>query len=225
MPSEASVRLILLLSLLSMMAMAQQTAVPSDQDYLHKTVFKNSYLIVLHVTIPPGKSTGFHTHSRDAMAVRLSESKTKMQELGKDPGPVIDHHPGEVSANDYVKTPLTHKVINAGDTDFDVLDIEAFKRSDGPHGKPIGPVAAENASMVAYKYELAPGQSSAQHTHERPYLIVAATQMQLKMTSPDGQSSEHPVKPGDLHWIDQKVTHTLTNSGTEKGVLIEIELK
>jgi quercetin dioxygenase-like cupin family protein len=130
-----------------------------------------------------------------------------------------------VTANDYVKSPLTHKVINAGETDFDVLDVEALRRSDGPHGKPIGPVAAENASMRAYRYELAPGESSPQHAHERPYLIVAATPMELKMTSPDGQSSSHPVKPGDLHWIDQKVTHTLTNNGKGKAVIVEVELK
>jgi quercetin dioxygenase-like cupin family protein len=78
-------KVLLLLFLFSVAALAQQAAVPSDQDPLHKTVIKNSYLLVLHVTIPPGQSTGFHTHSRDAMAVRLSESKTKMQELGKEP--------------------------------------------------------------------------------------------------------------------------------------------
>lgn len=218
-------KFIILVSLLSMVAMAQQTALPSDQDPMHKTVFKNDYAIVLRVTLPPGQSTGFHTHSRDAMAVRLSKSKTKMQEMGKDTSQIIDHYPGEVSANDYVKTPLTHQVSNAGGTDFDVLDVEAVKAYDGPHGKPIARVAAENATMVAYQYELAPGDSTPQHTHERPYLIIAATPMQLKMTATDGQSSEHPVKAGDLHWIDQKVTHTLTNSGTEKGTIVEIEWK
>jgi len=210
---------------MSVIAMAQQAGVPSDHDPLHKTVLKNSYLIVLHVTIPPGQSTGFHTHSRDAIAVRLSDAKTKMQEVGKEPGEIIGHHPGEVSANDYAKKPYTHKVINAGDSDFVVFDVEAFKHFDGPHGAPIGPVAAENASMRAYRYELAPGASSAQHTHERPYLIVAATPMELKMTAPDGQPQEHPVKIGDLHWIDQTATHTLTNNGKEKGVIVEIEMK
>ena len=225
MPSEARVKVILLLSLLSMVAMAQEKAVPSDQDPMHKTVFQNSYVIVLRVTLGEGQSTGWHTHSRDAMAVRLSTAKTKMQNLGQDKGQIVDHYPGEVSANDYVKSPLTHKVSNAGETTFDVFDVEAFKKFEGPHGNAIGPVAAENATMRAYKYELAPGQSSPEHTHERPYQIVAATPMQLKMTGPDGQAMEHHVDTGDLHWIDQKVTHTLTNSGQEKGVIVEIEWK
>lgn len=204
--------------------MAQQP-VSSDQEPLHKEALRNSYMLVLHVMIPPGKSTEFHTHSRDSVAVHLSDAQIKIQEPEKEArGPNI-LHPGDVSANDYATHPYTHKVINAGDTVFDVFDIEALKRPDGPQKKPIGPVAAENASMRVYRYELAPGASSPQHTHERPYMIVAATPMELKMTAPDGQASAHPVKAGDLHWVDQKVTHTLTNQGSEKGVIVEVELK
>jgi quercetin dioxygenase-like cupin family protein len=208
-----------------MVAMAQERAVPSDQDPMHKTVFKNDYVIVLRVTLAEGQSTGWHTHSRDAMAVRLSNAKTKMQNLGQDTSQIVDHYPGEVSANDYANGALTHKVSNAGNTVFDVFDVEAFKKFDGPHGNAIGPTAAENATMRAYKYELAPGQSSPQHTHERPYLIIAATPMDLKMTGADGKTMEHPLKTGDLHWIDQRVTHTLSNNGSEKGVIVEIEWK
>ena len=47
------------------------------------------------------------------------------------------------------------------------------------------------------------------HTHERPYLFVAATPMHLKMTAPDGRSLLEEVKPGDFHWDDAKVTHAL----------------
>jgi hypothetical protein len=60
---------------------------------------------------------------------------------------------------------------------------------------------------------------------ERPYLIIAATPMQLSMKSPDGASMDHPIRAGDFHWIDRKVTHVLTNSGTEAGVIVEVELK
>jgi hypothetical protein len=63
------------------------------------------------------------------------------------------------------------------------------------------------------------------HTHERPYLIVAVTPMHLKMTAVDGRSLTEQVKPGDFHWVDSKVTHTLTNDGATEGQIIEIELK
>jgi len=223
--SEAKMKVFLSMSLLGALAMAQQSPVASDKEPLHKTIFRNDCVLVLHVVIPPGKSTEFHTHSRDAVAVRLSDAGTKTQEPGKPVGESRITHPGDVSANDYAKQPYTHKVINAGNTVFEVLDIEVLKRPDGPQTKPIGPAVAENASMRAYRYELAPGASSPQHTHERPYMIIAATPMDLKMTAPDGQVSTHPVKPGDLHWVDQKVTHTLANQSTENGVIIEVELK
>jgi mannose-6-phosphate isomerase-like protein (cupin superfamily) len=35
----------------------------------------------------------------------------------------------------------------------------------------------------------------------------------------------HPVKAGDFHWVESAVTHTLANEGSEKGVLVEFELK
>ena len=94
-----------------------------------------------------------------------------------------------------------------------------------PSGSVAAPVAAENASARVYNWMLAPGATSAMHTHERPYLIVAATSMQLKMTAPDGQSFSERVKPGDFQWVDSKVTHTLTNEGEAKGQIVEIELK
>lgn len=211
--------------LLGTAAMAQQTTVPSDHDPMHKTVFRNDYLLVLHVVLKPGESTGVHTHSRDAIAVEMAEAQTSMQEPGKQPGGPRQVHPGDVVAYSYARQPFTHKVINAGKTDFNVLDVELLKRPDGPETKAVAPVAAENPGMRAYRWELGPGVSSAQHTHARPYLIVAATPMELKMASPDGQAMTHPVKTGEIHWVDQKETHTLTNSGTEKGIIIEVELK
>jgi quercetin dioxygenase-like cupin family protein len=218
------VKVLFFFCFLSALAWAQSTK-SSDQDPEHKTVFRNDYLLVLHVNLPPGGSTGMHTHSRDAMAVRLSEAQIKVKEPGKDPKGPNAMHPGDVSANDYAKQPYTHQVINDGKTNFSVYDIEILKRPDGPETKPIAPVAAENASMRAYRWELAPGQSSAQHTHERPYLVVATMPMDLQMTGSDGQSNSHAVKAGDLHWVDQTVTHSLTNKGNEKGVIVEVELQ
>lgn len=63
------------------------------------------------------------------------------------------------------------------------------------------------------------------HSHVRPYLIVSATGFILKMTSADGQSTAHEVKPGDFHWVNAEVTHTLANAGNAAGQIVEIELK
>src|SRR5512139_3314313 len=98
--------------LLSVVAMAQQTAVPSDLDPKHKTVFRNDCLLVMHVVLKPGESTDAHTHSRDAISVEMAKAQIRVQEPGKKPGGPRQVLPGEVVANDYSRRPFTHKVTN-----------------------------------------------------------------------------------------------------------------
>ena len=79
--------------------------------------------------------------------------------------------------------------------------------------------------MRVYRYALAPGEASPMHSHARPYLVIAATDVSLRMTAPDGAAREHPVRAGDLHWVDSPVTHRLANAGTAGAVIVEVELK
>jgi quercetin dioxygenase-like cupin family protein len=195
-----------------------------EEEPYHHVVLRNDSVIVLHVTVPPGDSTLYHTHSHDRIAVGLSESTIAQQELNQPEEKPTPSNPGRVSARQEDK-PYTHRVHNIGTTPFDVLDIELLQRPKQPSENAARPVAAENPSARVYKYVLAPGASSAMHTHERPYLIVAATTMQLKMTAPDGKFLAHEIKPGEFHWVDSKVTHTLTNEGPAEGQVVEIELK
>jgi quercetin dioxygenase-like cupin family protein len=105
------------------------------------------------------------------------------------------------------------------------VDVEFFHRPEHPSERAAAAVAAENPSARVYQWVLAPGAATPSHTHERPYLILAVTPVQLKMTAPDGSSFTHEVKAGDFHWVDAKVSHTLANAGTAEGQIVEIELK
>ena len=40
-----------------------------------------------------------------------------------------------------------------------------------------------------------------------------------------GPFATDEVKPGDFHWVDSKMTHTLTNVRAAEGQIVEIELK
>lgn len=206
-------------------SVAQEAAVPVGQEPLHKLVLKNDYVEVLHVTIPPGQSTRLHTHSHDGVAVRLTESTVSSDVPGRERAEPQRVRPGDVSAQAYARQPLTHRVHNVGTTPFEVIDLELLKRPDGPPTAPVAPPAAENESARVYRWALAPGASTPEHTHERPYVVIAATPMPLLMKSPDGASLEHGVQAGDLHWVESRVTHVLTNRGTEAGVIVEVELK
>ena len=210
---------------LTMLSNPHDAAVPVEDEPSHKTVFQNEYVQAFRVTLEPGQSTLMHVHSRDDAAVRLSRSRTTQQTLGQPVSNPEDASPGTVSARTNEPAALTHRVSNVGTTVFDVIDVQVLKRPPGPEAAAIGPVAAENPKMRVYRYELAPGGASPQHMHSRPYVIIAATPMSLRMTSPDGRSMEHPIQAGDLHWVDAAVTHTLINGGAENAVIVEMELK
>jgi quercetin dioxygenase-like cupin family protein len=205
-------------------AAAQQEPVPVDQEPHHKVVLKNDYVEVLHVTIPAGQSTLLHTHSHPGIAVHLTKSKLRIDPAGG-ASKTSETTVGEVVSQPYKNSPFTHRVNNVGDAPFEVIDIEFLKRPDGAQVEPIAKPVLENESARAYSWELAPKASSAQHTHNRPYLIISVTPMDLGMQAPDGRSITHHVNAGDFHWVDSKVTHTLTNNGDQSAVIVEVELK
>ncbi len=213
-----------LLFILSTLVAAQQSPVSLEEEPHHHLVFKNESVMVVRVKLLPGESTLFHTHLYDRVTVDLSETTITRQKLG-DPGVVTEAtKPGDVAALES-NGPFTHLVHNAGNATFEALDVEVLHRSAKAAGPAAGKVEAENPSARAYKWTLAPGATSAMHTHERPYLIISATPMVLKMTDPEGKSFSHEVKAGDIHWVDAKVTHSLSNEGTAAGTIVEIELK
>jgi len=211
---------------LAAIAVAQQAPVPVEQEPHHHVVLKNDLVLVAHVVIPPGDATLYHTHSYDRAVVHLTNNMVTLQQLNQPESEQMPAKIGEISASTRKGDPLTHRVRNAGPGPFEVIDVEFLQRpTQASLASVAAPVAAENPSARIYNWVLAPGASSAQHTHERPYLIIAATTMQLKMVGPDGKSSTHELKAGDFHWVDSKVTHSLANDGTTEGQVVELELK
>lgn len=220
-----NVTLVGLLLIVAAVPPPHDSAVPVEEEPHHKTVFKNDYVQAFRVTLEPGQTGLMHTHSHDDAAVRLSTATVAADSPGQPVGPPEPVYPGLVLARDNEAKPHTHRVHNIGTTVFDVIDVQILKRPDGPAVPAISLPAAENAKMRVYRYELGPGAATTQHTHTRPYLLVAATDVDLRTTSPDGASMEHPVKAGDMQWVESAVTHTLTNRGAKKAILVEFELK
>ena len=198
--------------------------VPVEEEPHHHVVLKNDSILVLRVKLLPGESTLLHTHLHDRLAVDLSNATITLQKLGQPEGAPELTKPGNVAASES-NGPFTHVVHNAGNAVFEVLDVELLQRPTKASSAVAAKVEAENPSARVYKWTLAPGATSAMHAHERPYLIIAATPLMLKMTDPEGKSVTHEVKAGDVHWVDAKVTHSLANEGTATGTIVEIELK
>ena len=212
--------------LLTLFAPQESSApISVEQEPHHHLLLKNDNLLVLRVTLQPGERSLYHVHSVDDVAVWLGNTSATQQLPNEPESAPVEQKPGNISLRTLRETPLTHRVHNVGQGLFDVLDVELLQRPEHPSTGAAGPVAGENPSARVYKWTLVPGGVTTMHTHERPYLIVAATGFNLKMTGPDGQSLTHEIKAGDFHWVTTKVTHTLANAGTGKGQIIEIELK
>jgi hypothetical protein len=62
--------------LLSRVALAQNEgpAVPIEKAPYHLPVFKNEYLTVLKIDVPPHRNTGFHIHTTDSVSVNIEEA-------------------------------------------------------------------------------------------------------------------------------------------------------
>jgi mannose-6-phosphate isomerase-like protein (cupin superfamily) len=204
---------------------AKEAVIPVELEPVHKVVLKNEYVEVIHAALPPGESTLLHSHAHARVAVNLSEATVKEAVPGKRSAQTLSINAGSFSLQDYDKRPFTHRITNVGKALFEALDVELLSRPEGPPTEPIAVPAAESKAFRVYKWTLVPGASTPEHAHSRPYLIIAASPMQLSMASPDGATMEHPVKAGDFHWISNKVTHKLTNKGKEAGTLIEVEVR
>ena len=212
----------------SSFAFAAQEAsapVPVENEPLHHVVLKNDSVVVIHLTLPPGERTLYHTHTHDRVAIPLSTTSITQEVLNEKESAPSPSEAGTFSAITLAGSSYTHRVHNVGSVPYDVLDVELQERPRTPSPPAAAAVAAENPSSRIYNWVLAPGATSAMHTHVRPYLIVATTGFTLKMTAPDGQALTHDVKRGDFHWVDAKVTHTLANAGTAEGQIVEVELK
>jgi quercetin dioxygenase-like cupin family protein len=202
----------------------EPAAVPVEEEPHHHVLLKNDWIVVMRVSIPEGERTFYHTHGLDRGAVGLSKSVITQQMTNELEGPPLSRQPGDVSMNTG-DVPVTHRVHNVGPGTFEVIDVEFLRRPQEPSRRAAADVLGENACARAYRWTLAPGFTSATHTHERPYLIVAVTGFPLKMTAPDGSSATHEVKAGDFHWVDAKVTHALSNEGPVEAQIVEIEMK
>ena len=199
--------------------------VPVENEPLHQVVLKNDSVVVIHLVLPPGERTLYHIHSHDRVAVSLSSTSITQQVLNEPEGPPSPTEPGTFSALTLPGTSYTHRVHNVGSVPYDVLDIELLRRPQTPSQASAAAVAAENPSARIYNWVLAPGATSAMHTHVRPYLIVAVSGFTLKMTAPDGLALTYELKSGKFFWVDTKVIHTLANVGSTPGQIVEIELK
>jgi quercetin dioxygenase-like cupin family protein len=202
--------------------------VPVEEEPLHKVELRNESVTVIRLVLPPGEATQYHIHTHDRVAIQLSATSTTQQDWGKSEGSPTPVKPGDFAAMTLKGDSYTHRVHNVGKAPYEVLDIEFAQRPVNPSTETAATVAAENPSARIYNWVLAPGATTPMHTHMRPYVIVSVTALNLKMSSPDGQTATRPVGAGDFRFVNTtltSLTHSLANMGDKPGQIVEVEMK
>src|SRR5437867_10348238 len=70
----------LIFSLSTLFAAQEASApVPVENEPLHHVVLKNESVVVIHLTLPPGDRTLYHTHTHDRVAIPLSSTSITQQ--------------------------------------------------------------------------------------------------------------------------------------------------
>jgi len=82
-------------------------------------VFKNEYVTVLKIDLPPHRNTGFNVHTTDSVSVNIEEAEMANQLPGEKQTPPQHSKRGQANFTAYSKQgPRTHKASNLGETAF-----------------------------------------------------------------------------------------------------------
>src|SRR5437660_2901672 len=90
------------------------TPVLVENEPLHHVVLKNESVVVIHLTLPPGERTLYHTHTHDRVAIPLSNTSITQQVLNDKESPPSPSVAGTFSAITLAGSSYTHRVHNVG---------------------------------------------------------------------------------------------------------------
>ena len=125
-------------------------------------------------------------------------------------------------------TARTHRVRNVGETTFHNIYIELLTDPDVSSDRAAAAdrrVEFENDRVRALRRILAPGESTAMHTHPSSGVAVLVTPGRLEISSPDGAARTSDVTTGAVQWIDSGTTHSLKNVGEAPVEIVDVEPK
>ena len=202
-----------------------QSAVPIEQEPAHRPVLQNESVRVFDVWLPPGEDSLWHVHRHDGISVRLADATVDDQ--SKDGQTETFRLRRGAVAYGATPTARTHRVRNVGETAFHNIYIELL--TDHDIGKDRAAAASdrrvefENDRVRALRRVLAPGESTAMHTHASSGVAVLVTAGRLEISAPAGAARTSDIKAGAVQWIDAGTTHSLKNVGDAPIEIVDIE--
>jgi hypothetical protein len=212
-------------------AFAQPT-VPVEQAPYHVPVFSNDYVTLLDVFIPPGRTSGFHRHSLDALGVQIVDGARTGQPLGGEVTVTTPRPPGAVTFSFYSREPLAHAVTTTGDDTFHNIVVELLQPvpwgfAPAPRERETGYAEVlDNDRVRVWRAVLAPGEATAPIRQRAPGLRVVVAGGELVERVPGHADRGIAARAGQFFWQEGSgMTRALENVGSTRIELVEIELK
>ncbi|PYS97824.1 MAG: hypothetical protein DMF63_18570 [Acidobacteria bacterium] len=206
-----------------------QESVPIEKEPMHRIKFENEFVRLFDVLVPIGDTTKYHLHLFDGISVRVSDAQIIDEEISGEKKPFdIRYGMATFGAR---PSPLTHRVINSGKSDFRNIFIELLKDKTAPSSKPF-PILSDghlilidNDRVRVNRLVLKPGESSKMHTHPMHGLGIILYDSRIELIAPDGTIRNLEPKAGDHAWQNAGTTHVIKNVGSNVFEAIDIELK
>src|SRR5438552_15484507 len=95
-----------------------------ENEPLHHVVLKNESVVVIHLTLPPGERTLYHTHTHDRVAIPLSSTSITQQVWNEQEGPPSRSAPRTFSALTLAGSSYQHRVHSVRANPYAVLSVE-----------------------------------------------------------------------------------------------------
>jgi hypothetical protein len=142
----------------------KSAVVPVTKAAFHLFTFQDENMALESVTLPPGFSTGYHSHDQDLFFVITSGAKIKNQVLGKEPVE-LEFKTGEVRFASYTKTPGVHQITNLEkDNQMRILAFAIVYPEPGRYTvstrSATYEMALDNDRVRAWRLKLSPGESA-----------------------------------------------------------------
>lgn len=204
-------------------------SVPVEKEPMHRLKFENEFVRLFDVLIPVGKASQYHTHLFDGVSVRVSNSQIIEEVIGGEKTPSeIKYGEATFGAR---PSPLTHRVVNNGQSDFRNIFIEilpgknALRANTFPILSDGHVILIDNARIRVNRLTLKPGESSRSHKHPMRGLGIILYDSKIAITSPGLSPRVLEPKAGDFVWQNAGTTHIIKNIGSTVFEAIDIELK
>jgi hypothetical protein len=213
-------------------AQSEGPAVPIEKAPFHLPVFKNEYVTVLKIDVPPHRNTGFHTHTIDSVSVNVEEADMANQLPGEKQTAPQRSKRGEPNFTAYSKQqPRTHKASNMGETPFhNVTFLLNYPRSGQFSPSSRAGVSGytqimDNDRVRGWRIVLDPGQTTGAFTQTAPGLRIVLDGSEITELVPGQPDRGMNLRLGEFYWQNPGVTRAVRNTGTTRLEFIEFELK